>query len=156
MAAPTGAIALEATEIFEMEHNKERTDANAVLSLENSPSGAYSGDVSDPDPLAHLPEHFRKEIEAQAQVVSRKVSFKVQAITLTGELTEGTISIRGTSREVSDVVGHCDGYRIGSRIPTHDRYFWIGQPPLRFLLTTSSLLRSRISLTLMRRDNLIP
>jgi len=77
MADPTGAIALEATEIFEMEHNKERRGANVVLSLEKSASGAYSGDVSDPDPLAHLPEHFRKEIEAQSQVVSRKVSFKV-------------------------------------------------------------------------------
>ena len=96
MADPTGAIALEATEIFEMEYNEERRDAKAVLCLENSASGAYSGDVSDPDPLAHLPEHFRKEIEAQAQVVSRKVSFKVQAITLRRELMEGTISIRGT------------------------------------------------------------
>jgi|SRR5271170_3390738 hypothetical protein len=130
MADPTGAIALEATEIFEMEHDKEQRDAATVLALEKSASEAHSGDGGDPDPLAHLPEHFRKEIEAQAQVVSRKISFKVQTNHGPRKIMEGTISICRTSGEVSDVIGDCDGYRIGSRIPSHDRYLWIGIPPL--------------------------
>jgi len=81
MADPTGANAREVTEIFDMEQNKELEDARAVLSLEKSTSGTTKeGDDSSPDPLAHLPDHYRKEIEVQAQVLSRKVSFKVRSI----------------------------------------------------------------------------
>ena len=81
MADPTGANARETIEIFEIERNKEQRDATAVLSLEKSTSDSTKhGNGNNPDPLAHLPEHFRKEIEAEAQVVSRKVSFKVPSI----------------------------------------------------------------------------
>lgn len=81
MADPMGANAQGAIEVFEIERNKEQRDVTAVLSLEKSTSDATkNGDGNNPDPLAHLPERFRKEIEAEAQVVSRKVSFKVPSI----------------------------------------------------------------------------
>jgi hypothetical protein len=59
------------------EYNKEAECTEKIISAENSSSGPRTSGDGDLDPLAHLPEHFRKEIEAQATVVLRKVSFKV-------------------------------------------------------------------------------
>ena len=72
-------------------------------SEKSKPSGRYSVDASSdekseggkPDLLAHLPEHFRKEIEAQSVVNSRRVSFKVRGYFLL-KLMIGIISICGS------------------------------------------------------------
>lgn len=81
MADPTAANVTAASEIIEMHENKERRDDEKVtssktISTEPSTSGDESGD--DSDPLARLPSHYRKEIEAQATVKTRTTSFKVR------------------------------------------------------------------------------
>ena len=81
MAEPTGATVKAGEEIIEMHQNMEFRDLETtVTNLSSHSEGRGSGDDStvNPDPLAHLPEHFRKEIEEQSNVKSRKVSFKVR------------------------------------------------------------------------------
>ena len=81
MADPTAANVTAASEVIEMHENKERRDDEKVISSETvSTEASRSGDESggDSDPLARLPSHYRKEIEAQATVKSRTVSFKVR------------------------------------------------------------------------------
>jgi len=46
------------------EYNKEAACTEKIVSAENSSSGPRTSGDADLDPLAHLPEHFRKEIEA--------------------------------------------------------------------------------------------
>lgn len=81
MAEPIGATVRAGEEIIEMHQNKECLDLEKTATIVSSHSeGRGSADDStvNPDPLAHLPEHFRKEIEEQSNVKSRKVSFKVR------------------------------------------------------------------------------
>jgi hypothetical protein len=80
MADPTGIAARAEEEVFEMEKKRGLRDTEkTVTGVSPSSEGRGSGDATtvNPDPLAHLPEHFRKEIEEQSAVSSRKVSFKV-------------------------------------------------------------------------------
>ena len=62
---------------LELYDNKELKDVGDTAIDDSLTGKAGYGCGADPDPLAHLPEHFRKEIEAQVTVASRKVSFKV-------------------------------------------------------------------------------
>jgi len=93
MAEPGAVNAREIGEIFEREENfKEMRQTEKITSGDSSSSGQRnSGDVS-PDPLAHLPENFRKEIEAQSKVVTQKISFKVPTNS-NMTLISGTLSI---------------------------------------------------------------
>ena len=63
---------------LEMEDNKAAHDVETTV-VAGSSNASKAGDEggANPDPLAHLPEHFRKEIEAQATVKTRKVTTKV-------------------------------------------------------------------------------
>jgi hypothetical protein len=61
--------------------NKELRDFESTA-VSTDTSKTENGDGVSLDPLAHLPEHFRKEIEAQSIVSSRKVSFKVCRISI--------------------------------------------------------------------------
>jgi len=79
MAEPMGMTVQGATDVVEMHENKEIHDAEKKVvdsskSVASQSGQSGSGEI---DPLSHLPEHFRKEIEAQATVKSTKVSFKV-------------------------------------------------------------------------------
>jgi hypothetical protein len=79
MAEPTGLSALLGDEVMVLERN-ESNHAEKNPNRRNSASEkGVSGCANDikPDPLALLPEHFRKEIEEQSIISSRKVSFKV-------------------------------------------------------------------------------
>jgi hypothetical protein len=64
-------------DLLEMEDNKELRDIGSTGGGSSGDSKSRDDSAVNPDPLAHLQEHFRKEIEAQATVKSRNVSFKV-------------------------------------------------------------------------------
>ena len=79
MAEPTAMNVQGLSNIVEMHEKKESHDAEKTVMDSSNPDFSQSGQsgTGDIDPLSHLPEHFRKEIEAQATVKSRKVRFKV-------------------------------------------------------------------------------
>ena len=79
MAEPTGINVQGMSDVVEMHENKEihdveKTVVDSEMSVASHSGRSPSGDI---DPLSRLPEQFRKEIEAQATVKSRKVGFKV-------------------------------------------------------------------------------
>ena len=80
MAEPTGINVQGASDIVEMHEKKEAHDAEktVIASSKSGASNSAQSESGDIDPLSHLPEHFRKEIEAQATVKSRKVGFRVR------------------------------------------------------------------------------
>lgn len=79
MAEPTGMTVQGASDVVEMHEKKETHDAKKTVvdSSKSVASNSGQSGTGDTDPLGHLPERFRREIEAQATVKSRKVSFKV-------------------------------------------------------------------------------
>jgi hypothetical protein len=81
MAEPSGFGAFELGEVLEEEAKREEhraRDPEKVVSSSYSSSGAPEEDAV-PDPLARLPEKFRKEIEAQVEVKSRRATFPVNS-----------------------------------------------------------------------------
>jgi hypothetical protein len=83
MAEPTSGNIQIAHEVLEMDHERETRQTETVASKEGSSSESIRAEnAADPypDPLSHLPERFRKELEAQATVLSRRVSFGVHEI----------------------------------------------------------------------------
>jgi len=81
MAEPTARNAKLAAGIMEHEASLESEEIEHQNEKSDSPArqtGDHPGADGTPDPLASLPERFRKELEAQSFVVSQKVSFKVQ------------------------------------------------------------------------------
>lgn len=128
MAKPSAANIREAAEVLEMDKYKEAVDTEKIVSTEYSSSGPSASGDADPDPLAHLPENFRKEIEAQATVVSRKVSFKVHCIEM--ELIAGTLSICRSPGKTTYALWDGDGNRIRGGFSAYDSDFRIGAPPL--------------------------
>lgn len=79
MAEPTGTIIQGTSDVVEMHekkeiHDIEKTAVDSDMSVASHSGRSTSGDA---DPLSYLPDQFRKEIEAQATVKSRKVGFKV-------------------------------------------------------------------------------
>jgi hypothetical protein len=81
MAEPTGLGASEFGEVMEEEEKREKQQVRDPEKLEcstNSSSGPPEEDAA-PDPLARLPEKFRKEIEAQVEVKSRRATFRVSS-----------------------------------------------------------------------------
>jgi hypothetical protein len=108
--------------------NKEMRDFESTV-ISTEASKTENANNANPDPLAHLPEHFRKEIEAQCTVSSRKVSFKVCYISIQMTLTTGTISFRLSSGKIVDALGNRNGHRIWCSISPHDNYIRIGKTP---------------------------
>lgn len=79
MAEPTAMNVQGMNDIVRMHEEKEMRDAEKTVVDSSKADASQSGQSGsgDIDPLGHLPEHFRKEIEAQATLKSRKVSFRV-------------------------------------------------------------------------------
>ena len=68
----------------------------------------------------------------------------------------GTFPVRGTEREVIDVVWDAYGYRFGSGVSADDSYLWIGIEFLGYKVFDGSLLRRlQISLMWMNKVNQI-
>jgi hypothetical protein len=125
MADPTAANVTAASEVIEMHENKERRDDDKVISSKtvSTESGDESG--GDSDPLARLPSHYRKEIEAQATVKTRTTSFKVADVYQMEILTTGTFPFRRTAREITDALWKCYGRRFWSCFPANDNHLRI-------------------------------
>ena len=83
MAEPTARNAKLAAGILDHETSRESEEVEKQNEKSNSSAqhpDDQTGPDGTPDPLANLPEKFRKELEAQSVIVSRKVSFKVRRI----------------------------------------------------------------------------
>jgi hypothetical protein len=69
--------------VVQLERNRAATVAESIITVNSSRynlrgCGEYDKDVRDS--LTHLPEHLRKEIEAQVDVKTRPVSFRVSQL----------------------------------------------------------------------------
>lgn len=77
MTEPTGVGAFEVVELLEEEARRQEPNRDAEkVSSSGQTSQPPEGD-SLSDPLARLPTQYRKEIEAQVELKSRRVSFNV-------------------------------------------------------------------------------
>jgi hypothetical protein len=82
MAEPTGLGASELGEVMDEERKREENenrDPQKVASSSESSSGVPEEDAIA-DPLARLPDKFRKEIEAQVKVKARRATFPVPSL----------------------------------------------------------------------------
>ena len=79
MAEPTGINVQGISDVVDMHQKKDIHDVEKTVVESDKSIASHSGRDSsgDVDPISHLPQHYRKEIEAQATVKSRKVGFKV-------------------------------------------------------------------------------
>jgi hypothetical protein len=90
MAEPTGLGAFELGEVMADEEKREKPrggDSEKLEPFTHSSSGTPEEDAT-PDPLARLPEKFRKEIEAQVEVKSRRATFPVISLLIRVNLIE--------------------------------------------------------------------
>jgi hypothetical protein len=121
MAKSTAMNLEKSTDVFEMSDDKGNRETEKVVTVENTVVaeqrnlGDGAGAVSDP--LAHLPEHFRKEIEAQATVISRKVSLMVMNESRDEANLQELFRFAGSREKLLMVVGTLMAIGSGAAFP---------------------------------------
>jgi len=122
MAEPSGATAKAGEEVMFMHENREvqateKKPGRGSSTSEDRTGGDADSNIGNPDPLAHLPEHFRKEIEEQTVLSARKVSFKVRIATSDITYSEELFQFAGSREKLLMFVGSIFALGSGAAFP---------------------------------------